>query len=126
MSGRQALSTSKGVQFMLRSLTQQVTLAAVGFVGVLLIALFIIIQSNQTIRVATSHLTNQAVRRSELLADLDSALEAVFTNAEFYIRSRQAPELEAAHEAITVAKAALANLQALDQAAETDPFAQAL
>jgi rsbT co-antagonist protein RsbR len=111
---------------MLRSLTQQVTLAAIGFVGVLLVALLIIVQSNQTIRAATTHLTDHAVRRSELLADLDSALEAVFTNAEFYIRSRQAPELAAAQEAITMAKTALANLEALDQAVEADPFAQAL
>jgi rsbT co-antagonist protein RsbR len=111
---------------MVRSLTQQVTLAALVFIGVLLIALVIVIQSNQTIRAATTHLTDHAVRRSELLAELDSALEAVFTNAEFYIRGRQAPELAAAQEAVGMAKVALANLQAIDQAAETDPFAQAL
>jgi rsbT co-antagonist protein RsbR len=111
---------------MLRSLTQQVTLAAVGFVVVLLIALVLIIQSNQTIRAATTHLTSQAVPRSELLADLDSALEAAFTNAEFFIRDRQAPDLAAARDAIGMAKAALADLQALDQAAEADPFGQAV
>ena len=111
---------------MFRSLTQQVTLAALCFVGVLLIALVIIIQSNQTILAATTHLTDHAVRRLELVANLDSALEAVFTNAEFYIRSRQAPDLAAAQEAVGMAKAALADLEALDQAAAADPFAQAL
>ena len=111
---------------MLRSLTQQVTLAAVGFVGVLLIALLIIIQSNQTIRAATTHLTDHAVRRSEVLANLDSALESVFTNAEFYIRDRRAPDLAAAQEAAALAKTALAELEALDQAVAADPFALAL
>src|SRR5262245_29958786 len=111
---------------MMRSLTQQVTLAAICFVGVLLIALVVIIQSNQTIRAATTHLTDRAVRRSVLLADLDSSLEAVFTTAEFFIRGRQAPDLAAAHEAVDMAKAALADLEALDQAAGADPFAQAL
>jgi len=92
---------------MFRSLTQQVTLAALCFVGVLLIGLVVIIQSNQTILAATSHLTDHAVRRSELIAGLDSALESVFTNAEFYIRSRKAPDLAAAQEAVGVAKATL-------------------
>jgi rsbT co-antagonist protein RsbR len=111
---------------MLRSLTQQVTLAAVGFIGVLLIAFVGIIQSNQIIRAATTHLTDYAVRRSGLLADLDSALEAVFTNAAFYIRDRQAPDLAAAQAAVGMAKAALADLEALDQAAGADPFGQTL
>src|SRR5262245_20909887 len=111
---------------MLRSLTQQVTLAAVCFIGVLLIALVIIIQSNQTIRAATTHLTDHAVRRSELLANLDSTLEAVFTNGAFYIRDRRAQDLVAAQEATELAKTALANLEALDQAVAADSFAQSL
>src|SRR6185295_6279696 len=93
-----------------RSLTQQVTLAAACFIGGLLIALVVIIRWNQTIRAATTHLTAHAVRRSQLLADLDSALEAVFTNAEFFIRGRQVAELDAAQEAVGMAKAALADL----------------
>jgi rsbT co-antagonist protein RsbR len=111
---------------MLRSLTQQVTLAAACFIGVLLIALVVIIQSNQTIRVATTHLTDHAVQRSQLLADLDSALEAVFTNGEFFIRGRQASELAAAREAVDMAKAALADLEALDHEAEAGTFGQTL
>ena len=111
---------------MFRSLTQQVTLAAVCFVGVLLVAFAFIVQSNQTIHAATIHLTDRAVRRSDLVADLDSALEAVFTNADLYIRSRQASDLAAAREAIGNAKVALADLESLDQQAGTDAFVQAL
>lgn len=111
---------------MFRSLTQQVTLAAVCFVGALLVAFAVIVQTNQTIHAATIHLTDRAVRRSDLLADLDSALEAVFTNADLYIRSRQAPDLAAAREAIGNAKAALVDLEALDKQAGTDAFVQAL
>ncbi len=101
-------------------------LAAVCFVGVLLVAFAVIVQTNQTIRAATIHLTDRAVQRSELLADLDSALEAVFTNADLYISSRQPSDLAAAREAIGNAKAALADIETFDQQAVADAFAQAL
>src|SRR5262249_7000760 len=54
------------------------------------------------------------------------ALEAVFTNAEFYIRGRQAPDLVAAQNAVGMAKVALADLEALDEATGADSFAHAL